>query len=64
MPAPKGNQYGAKPDEDKLSSRIWINVTPGEKGECVNAAGGQKLTEWGREKLLEAAREDTDKDGE
>lgn len=57
MGAPEGNTNAATPDEDKLTSRIWINVTQAEKAACVRAAAPDKLSAWGRRLLVDKAQE-------
>ena len=55
--APKGNINATKPEEEQLSSRIWINVTQEEKARIVKAADGDKVTAWGRRVLMQAVKE-------
>jgi acyl-CoA-binding protein len=61
MPAPKGNQYAAKPGEQKKSFKGRITFDAGTlKGRCVKAARDRrmKLTDWLKEKLTKALDED------
>ena len=56
MPAPKGNKFAAKLEEEKLSAAVYVRMTPTEKGACEEAAGGQKFSAWARRVLLDAAQ--------
>lgn len=51
MPAPKKNQYAAKPARLRRTSVIQIPVTPAEKASVVKAADGAKLTDYVRTQL-------------
>lgn len=51
MPAPKGNKFGAR-EGPKRTSRLYVPVTQGEKAQIVRDAGGRKLADYVREKLL------------
>lgn len=55
MPAPKNNQFAAKAESEKLSARVWVDMTPADKAKLVKAAAGEKLGRWSRARLLEAA---------
>jgi len=48
--APVGNRNAKKPEEQKRTSRIYVNVTPREKATCIKKAGG-KINPWARKKL-------------
>ena len=48
MPAPKGNQYAAKPEGEAQTARITWKLKPMEKAILVKKANaeGLKLTAW------------------
>ncbi len=48
--APVGNRNAAKPEDEKRTSRIFVNVTSTEKAGCVKQAHGN-LNAWCRSKL-------------
>ena len=61
MPAPKGNQYGAKPPGQHKTNKGRIIADLGDlKNRCVKAARsrGLKLVDWLKEKLDKGAAED------
>lgn len=51
MPAPKGNQFAAKPSAEKRTAKLFVPVTPAEKAQVVRDAGGRKLADYVRERL-------------
>ena len=61
MPAPKGNQYAAKPEAEHKTGKGRLHVHLGDlKTRCVCAANsrGLKLVDWVKEKLAKGAAED------
>jgi hypothetical protein len=52
--APKNNQNAAK--DDGATSHLHMRCTPAEKAAWVHASGGEKLTDWVRNVLNNAAK--------
>lgn len=53
MPAPKNNQYAAKPDDQKPDGTLHLTCFLADKGEWVRASRekGMKLAPWVVEQL-------------
>ena len=57
MPAPEKNQNAVKPEDEQLSSFLYVRCTQDEKASFVRAANADKkgLALWAREILNRAA---------
>ncbi len=55
MPAPKGNNFAAKPEAAKFTESLFIRMTQSEKEICFEAASDRTLSGWARDVLLTSA---------
>lgn len=51
MPAPKGNDFAAKDDGDRIAFPVNVRGTQAERKAWRKAAAGQKWNDWGRDAL-------------
>lgn len=55
MSAPKNNKNAAKPEDEQLTSVIYVRMTWQQKAACVRAAKGRRLSQWAAEQLIRAS---------
>jgi hypothetical protein len=59
MPAPKGNDFAAKDDQERIAFPVNVRGTKNERKTWRKAAAGQKWNEWARAALNAAAGHET-----
>lgn len=59
MPAPKGNDFAAKDDRERIAFPVNVRGTKDERKAWRKAAAGQKWNEWARAALNAAAVHET-----
>jgi hypothetical protein len=52
MPAPRGNRYAAKPEEEKFTESLFVRMTAAEKKLCHESSGDSSVSGWARKSLL------------
>ena len=55
MPAPKNNDYAAKPEDEKQTAQLSFRVTAKRRKAYLKAAAGGKLVDWLKRHLDAAA---------
>jgi len=59
MPAPKGNDFAAKYDRERIAFPVNVRGTKDERKAWRKAAAGQRWNEWARSALNAAAGHST-----